>query len=312
MLCKEIGAADQTVAVASLISHVCWSDFFNRVPVLSFFPSLPFLTLPFLASPNRHRPSSSPSPPPLFHSDSRTENEYCLQHEYGFPVKDIPLTNTHHVKVTDRWRTWFKLRQEVDKAHHQQAGPQAGQQQQPLHVGPVPFDCPDLRTVVFKNGGAMWDHPPNKVLRSVFATKEGDRHSSTSNSQKRRILLEIIDEVRAMEFGFCRWDTQRGWYLPIDDSTKDGLDVLINCVNNAFKYYLRRAKVHRGMLQQPIMEELQRPEGEEWRRLPSSSSASMVPASFPSQPLGKEEKEEGGCNPFLGCRLLKRKADQLH
>jgi hypothetical protein len=138
---------------------------------------------------------------------SPTETEYCLKSEYGFPVDDIPLTNTGNIK-TIQWRQWIKFREIVD-AHWKQTG-------QPLPG----LDCPDLRSVVFRTSGIMYHHPPNKVLRTILASKEQQRADAATVVAKRQATQDVIQEIHDLGFQFLLWNKDLGYYIPCSDESE--------------------------------------------------------------------------------------------
>lgn len=138
---------------------------------------------------------------------SPTETEYCLKSEYGFPVDDIPLTNTGNIK-TIQWRQWIKFREVVD-AHCKRTG-------QPFSG----VDCPDLRSVVFRTSGIMYDHPPNKVFRTILASKEQQRAEATTLLAKRQATEDVIREIYDLGFQFLLWNKDLGYYVPCSDQSE--------------------------------------------------------------------------------------------
>jgi hypothetical protein len=204
----------------------------------------------------------------LLITDSRTETEYCLQHEFGIPAKNIPLTNANKIKLT-QWKLWIKMRELIDaddqqgflrSMHHRRLDGQIGDYpfttSQPSSfdvpssvTGPKssqrPVDCPDMTTIVFRNGGNMFNHPPNKVLRAIAASKEGERDLAVTNDDRRKIVDDILNELRGLGFGFCRWNQGVGWYTEFD-SSPEGEQMLRTCVSSALKDHLRRIKAARN------------------------------------------------------------------
>jgi hypothetical protein len=191
------------------------------------------------------------------------ETEYCLQHQYGIPVKDIPLTVTNKVKLT-QWKLWINTREAIDMhdeylfAQSLRNGQQAGQtvgilphdtsslttmESTPLSQRPV--ECPDMKTIAFRNGGSMFNHPPNKVLRAIAASKEGERDQARTNVDRRKIVDDVLLELRGLGFGFCRWNQDFGWYTGFD-STHQGEQILRTCISSALKDHLKRIKAARN------------------------------------------------------------------
>lgn len=204
---------------------------------------------------------------------SPTENEYSLKHEYGVPTKDIPLTCTNNIKLA-HWKHWMAVREDIDAYHnhhyfkHAPVGRFLSSsssatslmrsssrkivfQMPPMPLPPpkMPLDCPDMATIVFRRGGSMWDHPPNKVLRSILVLKEQEREMAVCNMERRKVVTDIIQELRDLGFGFCHWDKSLEWYAEFDESV-EGEQALRTCVNSALKDNIKRAKARRKIQEQ--------------------------------------------------------------
>jgi hypothetical protein len=164
---------------------------------------------------------------------SRTETEYLLKDEYGIPVRDIPLTCTGQIKLT-QWRQWIKFRQTMDAQHartcpligvgttNDDVGRDLSKMILPArgHEG-TPIECPDLTMVVFRNGGTMFHHPANKVFRTILTTKEEDRERACTNKEKQAIITAIIQDAWALGFDFCRWDNDQEYFIKYDRTGDD-------------------------------------------------------------------------------------------
>jgi hypothetical protein len=203
--------------------------------------------MPFIALLIRYvRPSSNDIDHQYTYLESQTENEYCLLHEYGFPVKDIPLTSTNTLKLK-QWNQWLKMRSAVDEYHRHHHHLHDSENSGPPHRH-LPLECPDHRTIVFKTGGGMWDHPPNKAFRSILSAKEADRDAAVTFAQKGKVVSDILQETRDLGFDFWRWDKETGWYIRFDLGGIDGVQeeaLLRNSVYVALKDHLKRVKARR-------------------------------------------------------------------
>lgn len=124
----------------------------------------------------------------------------------------------------------------------------------PLHVSSLmtasqlsqrPVECPDMKTIAFRNGGSMFNHPPNKVLRAIAVSKERERDMAVTNDERRKIVDDVLFELRGQGFRFCRWNQDLGWYTGFD-STHQGEQMLRTCVSSALKDHLKRVKAARN------------------------------------------------------------------
>jgi hypothetical protein len=158
-------------------------------------------------------------------------------------VKDIPLTSTNTLKLKP-WHQWLKMRATVDeyhRLHHHLPGEEGHRQR-------LPLECPDHRTIVFKTGGGMWDHPPNKAFRSILSAKEADRDAALTQAQKGKVVSDILQEARDLGFDFWRWDKETGWYIRFDlegRNAKEEEALLRNSIYVALRDHLKRVKARR-------------------------------------------------------------------
>jgi hypothetical protein len=103
-------------------------------------------------------------------------------------------------------------------------------------------ECPDFRCILFRKAGMAWDHPPNKVFRSILASKQGEKLNAKKLNAKIQVITDILDETRNLGFKFMTWDDgKKGsggpWYVEITD-----MFYLRECVAQAMRDSIKREK----------------------------------------------------------------------
>lgn len=142
----------------------------------------------------------------LLKTGTQLEVEYRLRVEYGVPIHSNPLSYTGTIKLGS-WRQWIKNRQLLEKVNTK------GNSQFPK---PGAIECPDFTSVVFRHGGTFFEHPPNKVFRTIMDDYLDNRTAANNTPQgKARVLTEVINETRQIGFSFLTWDGN--WYYKIHD-----------------------------------------------------------------------------------------------
>ena len=72
---------------------------------------------------------------------------------------------------------------------------------------------PDINDVLFGRGGKINDHPGNIQFRSIVEQCKYNYTQLRSKREKRRIALEVIDQIRSLGGKFLECDTSSGcWF----------------------------------------------------------------------------------------------------
>lgn len=85
---------------------------------------------------------------------------------------------------------------------------------QMMNIG---IECPDLNSVLIRNGGAAQHHPGNVKFRSILIRREKDRENLKTRPQKNQFLNSIIEESWANGLRFLLYVDKKDWYVEITD-----------------------------------------------------------------------------------------------
>jgi len=142
-----------------------------------------------------------------------TELEYLLRC-FGIPTDVFPVTNTGKVKKKNLFK-WIRQRTSIEE-------------QQLLHYGSsynnidserYGIECPDLDSVLIRNGGCAWDHPANVKFRNIIERREHERDQHTTRNAKAQFLHSIILEIRSNGLRFLAYNEDQELYQEITDQT---------------------------------------------------------------------------------------------
>ena len=139
-----------------------------------------------------------------------TETEYLLRC-FGIHTDDFPVTNTGSVK-TKNLRKWIRQRTTLENQQRN-----AGSNILAPHNQIVGIECPDLNSVLIRNGGPAWDHPGNIKFRSILIRREREREHQKTRPQKNQFLNSIIQESWANGLRFLSYVDENEWYVEITD-----------------------------------------------------------------------------------------------
>jgi len=147
---------------------------------------------------------------------SITETSYKLRC-FGIPTEDFPVTSSGSIK-TKKLMKWIKLRTALEEARQQKdaAADHESSSFSPSPILPI-IECPQLDAVIFRNGGAAWDHPANIRFREVIAQKEQHREDQKTTAEKSEFLDGIITELLSSGLTFVSYNEARDWYEDVDD-----------------------------------------------------------------------------------------------
>jgi hypothetical protein len=137
-----------------------------------------------------------------------TETEYLLRC-FGINTDNFPVTNTGSIKTKNLIK-WIRQRTSIEN-QQRNAGSILTQNQI------VGIECPDLNSVLIRNGGPAWDHPGNVKFRSILIRRERDRENQKTRPQKNQFLNSIIQESWANGLRFLSYVDENEWYVEITD-----------------------------------------------------------------------------------------------
>jgi hypothetical protein len=137
-----------------------------------------------------------------------TETEYLLRC-FGINTDNFPVTNTGSVKTKNLIK-WIRQRTSLEN-QQRNAGSLLSQNQI------VGIECPDLNSVLIRNGGPAWEHPGNIKFRSILIRRERERENQKTRPQKNQFLNSIIQESWANGLRFLSYVDENEWYVEITD-----------------------------------------------------------------------------------------------
>jgi len=162
---------------------------------------------------------------------SITETEYLLRC-FGIPTDNFPVTNTGSIKTKNLIK-WIKQRTSLENQQRYWDSLSSSQNQnkqsssrssnnnnsnrsrnQMMNIG---IECPDLNSVLIRNGGAAQHHPGNVKFRSILIRRERDRENLKTRPQKNQFLNSIIEESWANGLRFLLYVDKNDWYVEITD-----------------------------------------------------------------------------------------------
>jgi hypothetical protein len=174
------------------------------------------------------------------HVGSQLETMYLLQQRFGVPTKDVPLTSTGTIKIL-QLKLWIRARQAMDDSR------KAREARGECFTDSTSFfhgvECPDFHCILFRKAGMAWDHPPNKVFRSILESKQNEKEAAVKLNTKIQIVTDILQEAQSLGFRFMAWDdnpkkgTGGPWYVEITD-----MFYLRECVAQAMRDSIKRQR----------------------------------------------------------------------
>ena len=119
---------------------------------------------------------------------------------------------------------WIKFRSniETNNPSNNKKTQQSQNKTQQQNNHPPPFlgiECPELKSVIFRNGGSAWDHPGNAQFRGILTRREHDREQQKTMAQKNAFLNGIIKESYADGLTFLQYDNGNECFVEIRDFT---------------------------------------------------------------------------------------------
>jgi len=157
---------------------------------------------------------------------------------FGIPTEDFPVTSSGSIKTKKLFK-WIKFRIAMEEAFER--GENLSSSHQRLQnllssrdtspnkytrsnngpsPSPAPFlgiECPQLDSVIFRNGGSAWEHPGNIKFRAILTRMEPNRELQKTMAEKNAFLDEIISELVSAGLTFVAYDDDRDWYVELRD-----------------------------------------------------------------------------------------------
>lgn len=230
----------------------------------------------------------------VVHTGTSTEIEYKLQSKYGLNCNEIPVTSSGSIKLV-QWRQWIKVRKAVD-GFRTLAAPSTQQRTDGTAAIPPPFpgvECPDFGSIVFRKAGIMWNHPPNKIFRTILSSYEDRRNIAKTLDEKQQVVTDIIDDVENLNLCFLVWDPA-GWYVPFTDTL-----VLRDSIGQAFRDHIRRSR----SVSKDIVQESSQKEGF-FLQEPYANDGELLSCACGS---GASKRNDSGQDLFQGSNLKQQK-----
>jgi len=156
-----------------------------------------------------------------------TETSYMLRC-FGIPTEDYPVTSSGSVKNRKHIK-WIKFRMALEEAHErgaelssynqlppavQNQKPQTSSQSVPPFLG---IECPQIYSVIFRNGGSAYDRPGNVKFREILAKMELEREQHKTMAEKTAYLDTIMSHMFSSGLSFLLYDDQNDWYVELPD-----------------------------------------------------------------------------------------------
>merc|ERR1712183_735404 len=99
---------------------------------------------------------------------------------YGFGFSHMNrVTSTGSVKTKNLIK-WIRVRTSLEEQQNKLNTNTTG----PAVVG---IECPDLNSVLIRNGGPAWDHPGNVKFRQIIKRREIERDQQTTRTAKNQL-----------------------------------------------------------------------------------------------------------------------------
>ena len=136
------------------------------------------------------------------YTGEHVELQYQLM-GYGIPVNLIPTTGTGVLK-TKVFDQWIKSRDGLDALRRD------GQDTSEI------LEVPGVNDVIFRTAGKNTIfNPGNTTFRGIFE-RYHDKHTLSSQTEKRDLVWKILEEVESRKGRFLKWDN-KGWWVVMKD-----------------------------------------------------------------------------------------------
>lgn len=90
------------------------------------------------------------------------------------------------------------------------------QTQQPSNAF-LGIECPEIHSVIFRNGGSACERPANLKFREIIAKMELEREQQTTMEEKTVFLDRIITDLFSDGLTFLLYDDKNEWYVELQD-----------------------------------------------------------------------------------------------
>ena len=159
-----------------------------------------------------------------------TETSYTLQC-FGIPTEDFPVTSSGSIKNKKHIK-WIKFRASLEEAYergdelssyHQLPPALQNQKREISSQSSSPFlgiECPQINSVVFRNGGSASKRPANFKFREILTKMELDRDNYKTAAEKSAYLERVIAKLFSSGLTFLLYDNENDWYVELRDGAK--------------------------------------------------------------------------------------------
>ena len=149
---------------------------------------------------------------------------------FGILTEDFPITSSGSIKNRKHMK-WIKLRASLEEAHergddlcsYHQFPPAAQNQKRENSSQSSPFlgiECPQINSVVFRNGGSAYDRPGNVRFREILTKMELGREYNKTIAEKSAYLDRIMSILFSSGLTFLLFDDKNDWYVELRDGAK--------------------------------------------------------------------------------------------
>lgn len=170
----------------------------------------------------------------------KTECRYQLM-TYGIPVDDL-ASNEDGVIDTKSLGEWIQRRRALDEILKKEMAYNGSLSLE----GSFIVECPGPRDILFSQGGNSWSHVGNVKFRELLELNRKAHSEATTNEQKSRMIMAIVELLERNDYRFLTWDKPNGWWVRIVEPTAIRSKVAI-----AMRDHIKRAN---GRAKQQITE----------------------------------------------------------
>lgn len=153
-----------------------------------------------------------------------TETSYMLRC-FGIETEDYPITSSGTLKNKKHLK-WIKFRTALEEAHERgvklssiRTLPLAlqNQTQQQSSDAFVGIECPEIHSVIFRNGGSAYERPANLKFREIVAKAELEREQQKTIQEKNAFLDGTIADLFSNGLTFLLYDDKNDWYVELQE-----------------------------------------------------------------------------------------------
>ncbi len=83
----------------------------------------------------------------------------------------------------------------------------------------VGIECPEIHSVIFRNGGSAYERPANIIFREIVAKMELEREQQKTMEEKNAFLDRIIAVLLSEGLTFLLYDDKNEWHVELQDDS---------------------------------------------------------------------------------------------